>query len=40
MTVQDLINILTQFDPSTTIIKSKDDEGNGYNEVYSYSVGL
>lgn len=33
MTVQELINILKQFDPQAQVIMQQDDEGNGYRNI-------
>ncbi len=33
MTVQELINLLKQFDPQAQVIMHKDDEGNRYRNV-------
>ena len=35
MKVRELISILSELDPELVVVKQKDDEGNGFSEVWA-----
>lgn len=39
MTVQDLIEILEQVDPTATVVLASDPEGNSYAPLEDYAIG-
>lgn len=40
VTIKELIEHLQQFDPEMEVITAKDEEGNGYNNIYLQFVGV
>lgn len=39
-TVKELIETLQKFDPDLEVITAKDEEGNGFNEVFISWIGV
>ena len=40
MTVKELIESLSNLNPEAIVVKSKDDEGNAYHELFHIETGM